>query len=287
MSMDSLDTKPRVGGTAAMAAAPSTVAPNAHGMRRHSGPRSRMSRAPASWSITPTSMNRPDLNRAWATVCSAAAASASWVPTPIAAVIQPSWLTVEYAMSCLRSVFCSANTAAITAVPMPTDTSRAFQTGTSWKAGEKRMNRKMPAFTTAAAWRYALTGVAAAMASGSQKWNGNCADLVNAATASATATAAVNPGSVYQTSWDRASEIEVVPVRIHMATSAPSSTSPPTTVTVSVRKAEAYAGRPELAISANDASDVSSQHTYSSTMESVSTSPSIETVNSVMSWKKP
>ena len=95
MSMDSLDTKPRVGGTAAMAAAPSTVAPNAHGMRRHSGPRSRMSRAPASWSITPTSMNRPDLNRAWATVCSAAAASASCVPTPIAAVIHPSWLTVE------------------------------------------------------------------------------------------------------------------------------------------------------------------------------------------------
>ena len=90
MSMDSLDTKPNVGGTAAMAAAPSTVAPNAHGMRRHSGPRSRMSRAPASWSITPTSMNRPDLNNAWATVCSAAAARASCVPTPIAAVIQPS-----------------------------------------------------------------------------------------------------------------------------------------------------------------------------------------------------
>ncbi len=142
-------------------------------------------------------------------------------------------------MSCLRSVFCRANTAAITAVPIPTDTSSAFHTGTSWKAGENRMNRKIPALTTAAACRYALTGVAAAIASGSQKWNGNWADLVNAATATATAIAAVKPGSVDHTSCARASEMEVVSVRNHMATSAPSSTRPPTTVTVRVRSAAA------------------------------------------------
>ena len=35
----------------------------------------------------------------------------------------------------------------------------------------------MPAFTIAAAWRYALTGVGAAMAPGSQKWNGMSADF--------------------------------------------------------------------------------------------------------------
>ena len=31
-----------------------------------------------------------------------------------------------------------------------------------------------------AEWRYALTGVGASMADGSQKWNGTWADLVNA-----------------------------------------------------------------------------------------------------------
>ena len=284
VSIDSLDTKPSVGGMPAMAAAPRTVAPKVHGMRRHRGPRSRMSRDPASWSTTPTSMNSPDLNRACASVCSAAAASAACVPMPMVAMIQPSWLTVEYAMSCLRSVFCRANTAAMTAVPMPTVTSSAFHTATSWKIGEKRMSRKMPAFTTAAACRYALTGVMAAIASGSQKWNGNWADLVKAASATSTAIAAVNFGSVDHTLWTRAPEIEVAPVRSQIATTAASRARPPRNVTTSVRNAEEYALRPEFAMSANDASDVSSQQTKSRTSESVRTNPSIETVNSVMSW---
>ena len=187
-------------------------------------------------------------------------------------------------MSCLRSVFCRANSAAMIAVPMPTVTSSAFHTATSWKIGENRMSRKMPALTTAAACRYALTGVMAAMASGSQKWNGNWADLVNAATATATAIAAVNPESVAHTSWPRICEIEVVPVRSHIATTAASRTSPPTNVSTSVRSADEYAFRPELAMSANDASDVSSQQMKSRISESVRTSPSIETVNRVMSW---
>ena len=38
----------------------------------------------------------------------------------------------------------------------------------------------MPAFTIAAACRYALTGVGAAIAPGSQKWNGTIADLLTA-----------------------------------------------------------------------------------------------------------
>ena len=38
----------------------------------------------------------------------------------------------------------------------------------------------MPAFTIVAEWRKALAGVGAAMAPGSQKWKGNCADLVKA-----------------------------------------------------------------------------------------------------------
>ena len=145
------------------------------------------------------------------------------------------------------------------------------------------MSRKIPALTTAAACRYALTGVMAAIASGSQKWNGNCADLVNAATATQTAIAAVNPGSVDHTLWTRAPEIEVAPVRSQMATTAASNASPPTKVTARVRSADEYALRPELAMSANDASDVSSQQMKSRISESVRTRPSIDTVNSVMS----
>src|SRR5699024_5633695 len=127
------------------------------------------------------------------------------------------------------------------------------------------------------------------MASGSQKWKGNWADLVNAATATSTATVTVKPVSVAHTSWPSAPEthLDVVPVRSQTATTAASSTRPPTKVSRRVRRAAGYAGRPELAMSANDASDVSSQHTNSSRSESVSTSPSIETVNRVMSWKKP
>ena len=55
-------------------------------------------------SMTPIIMKRPDLKSACAIVWSTAAASAKVVPMPIAAVMKPSWLTVEHAMSFLRSV---------------------------------------------------------------------------------------------------------------------------------------------------------------------------------------
>ena len=47
----------------------------------------------------------------------------------------------------------------------------------------------MPAFTIAAACRYALTGVGAAMAPGSQKWKGKIADLLSAPTSRRTSAA--------------------------------------------------------------------------------------------------
>ncbi len=55
--------------------------------------------------------------------------------------------------------------------------------------GHSRASRKTPAFTMVAECRYDDTGVGAAMALGSQKWNGNCALLVNAP--SSTSTSAV------------------------------------------------------------------------------------------------
>ena len=56
-------------------------------------------------------------------------------------------------MSFLRSVRWNANHPPSAQVSRPTTMSRVFQSATSWKAGEKRISRKMPAFTTAAACR--------------------------------------------------------------------------------------------------------------------------------------
>jgi hypothetical protein len=46
--------------------------------------------------------------------------------------------------------------------------------------GHSRARRNTPAFTMVAECRNADTGVGAAIACGSQKWNGNCALLVKA-----------------------------------------------------------------------------------------------------------
>src|SRR6476661_9616655 len=53
----------------------------------------------------------------------------------------------------------------------------------------------MPALTIAAAWRYALTGVGAAMAPGSQKWNGTSADFDRAPTSRSTTAVTVTTSS--------------------------------------------------------------------------------------------
>ena len=51
---------------------------------------------------------------------------------------------------------------------------------------ETHLANGLPAFTIVAECKYALTGVGAAMACGNQKWNGNCADLVNAPNSTST-----------------------------------------------------------------------------------------------------
>ena len=79
----------------AIDAQPMIITANAAGAVRMSfGIRAR-SRVPARWSTTPTIMNSPDLNRAWAITCRVAAAIAASVPTPMTAVMSPSWETVE------------------------------------------------------------------------------------------------------------------------------------------------------------------------------------------------
>ncbi len=119
----------------------------------------------------------------------------------------------------------------------------------------------MPALTMAAACRYAETGVIATIESGNHAWNGNWADLVNAATATRTATSVVSPDCAPHTSCVRTALIRVVPVATIMTVTAASSTSPPATVTSNVRIAGSRAPSPERAMSRNEHSVVASHAT--------------------------
>lgn len=117
----------------------------------------------------------------------------------------------------------------------------------------------MPAFTIAAACRYALTGVEAAMASGSQKWKGNWADFVMAATATRTAMVAVKAESVCQMLSAKITPSEVDPVRAHMSATAASSAKPPAAVTINERSAGRVARGPSRAMRKNEQIVVASQ----------------------------
>src|SRR5690625_1360807 len=87
---DSLETKPSSGGTPAMEAAPKMTTVRVAGMAIFRTVSMRMSRVPASWSMTPTARKSADLNRACAMVCKTAAVSAVGVPMPINATKYPS-----------------------------------------------------------------------------------------------------------------------------------------------------------------------------------------------------
>ena len=122
----------------------------------------------------------------------------------------------------------------------------------------------------------------AAIASGSQTWNGNCADLVNAASATSVATVAVNVGSDCQTGWAKISLSTVVPVIFQVSATAISRKIPPMKVMSSVRMDAASPDCPALAMSRKEAREVSSHAMNSTTRSPASTRPSIEVVNMVM-----
>ena len=62
----------------------------------------------------------------------------------------------------------------------PAPATSANQRSVPCSTGQSRASRNTPAFTIVAECRYAETGVGAAIACGSQNWNGNCALLVRA-----------------------------------------------------------------------------------------------------------
>src|SRR5687768_4565907 len=106
---------------------------------------------------------------------------ASRVPTPRSIVKTPSALTVEYARMRLRSVSCTDRYAPTTIVTAPTAVTAPVHSVVAPRIGVILAMRYTPALTIVAECRYALTGVGAAIAFGNQKWNGTCADFVNAA----------------------------------------------------------------------------------------------------------
>src|SRR6266852_9800904 len=73
-----------------------------------------------------------------------------------------------------------AMVAASSAVKAPTQAMSVSTSGTSTNNGIARVTMKTPAVTIVAAWMSAETGVGPSIASGSQTWSGNWADLPTA-----------------------------------------------------------------------------------------------------------
>ncbi len=176
----SLATKPRNGGSAAMLAVAPAAITNSPGSRCPSQASRRMSRVPVAWSTMPTTMNRAALNIACAHSMVSPASIRSPPPEPTSTVMRPSWLTVPNARMSLRSYSRTARQPASSMVSRPSPTMIGRQGGASAKPGVSRATRYTPALTIAAACRYALTGVGAAIAPGSQKCIGTIADLDSA-----------------------------------------------------------------------------------------------------------
>src|SRR5208282_3403415 len=102
---------------------------------------------------------------------------AVYAPTPIAANMYPSWLTVEYASTFLMSFCAMPMVAANSAVAPPTSAITPIVNGDIENRKLSRATMYTPAVTIVAAWISALTGVGPAIASGSHTYNGICADL--------------------------------------------------------------------------------------------------------------
>src|ERR1700756_5507473 len=80
------------------------------------------------------------------------------------------------------SFWTSPTVAAKNAVVAPTTVTTASAIGAYSNIGDSRQTMKTPAVTMVAAWIRAETGVGPSIASGSQVWRPNCADLPMAPT---------------------------------------------------------------------------------------------------------
>ena len=118
-----------------------------------SGGISRRSRVPRFRSMVPTDMNRAALNTAWASSITHPAAVAAGVPMPNSTIRKPSWLTVPWASSSLRSCWRIDRRPPNTIVTAPTVSTSGRQTPVVAYTGANRATRYTPAFTIVAEWR--------------------------------------------------------------------------------------------------------------------------------------
>ena len=163
-------------------------------------------------------------------------------------------------------------------VRRPTVAPSGNQMSTSRSTGPVSASKTMPAFTIVAEWRYALTGVGAAMAPGSQTWNGTWADLVAAAMISSTTASVAAAPEGGDISLRR-----TVPVWSTRTSRPASRTRPPAAVMSSARRA---ARRTEASTflwptRRNDVMDVSSQKTKRLHTESDQTRPSMAVLKAI------
>ena len=179
--------KPMEGGAPAIETQAATAAAKVTGMAFARPPRALRSRVPVDFSIVPATRNSAALYSA----CATRKASATRIPghgapgsagggSPRNRTQTPSAMTVVQASTCFMSVLPRATNAEYAAVTAPAAVRVSIQSAVPPSTGVRRASRNTPALTIVAECRKAETGVGAAIAFGSQKWNGNCADFVNA-----------------------------------------------------------------------------------------------------------
>ena len=109
------------------------------------------------------------------------------------------WLMVDHASARLMSSATRAASPAPTIVTVATTASAASATGAASSSACSRARTTTPAATMVAAWMSAETGVGPSMASGSQPWNGNWADLPITPTTSSSAARVAVPVPISST----------------------------------------------------------------------------------------
>ncbi len=119
------------------------------------------------------------MKKAWVKTWKTPAANA---PTPSARNMYPNCDTVEYASTRLMSFCTRPMVAAKMAVSAPMMATVFIALGASTNSALERATMYTPAVTMVAAWIRAETGVGPSIASGSQTYSGNCADLPQAPT---------------------------------------------------------------------------------------------------------
>src|ERR1700674_4344611 len=173
--ISSFERNPANGGMPAIANVAGNMVQCVMGMRLCRSPMLRMSCSPLmAWITEPDPRKSSALKNAWVKTWKTPAANA---PTPRARNMYPSCETVEYANTRLMSFCTRPMDAAKIAVSAPMIATVFIEVGAKTNSAFDRATMYTPAVTIVAAWISAETGVGPSIASGSQTYSGNCADL--------------------------------------------------------------------------------------------------------------